>query len=308
MILRFRHFLCATLLCAAPLSAQTTVVTPVAPTTPTTPVAPTAADVAALSRYQLALDQALGGNPTAARVILEDGINRNGPRPELNLLLAYLLQREGKNDQARNRLAPVTAISPVAAAFTAQLQGPLGSTALAVPPIGTIPTTTTLPTVTTDPISTASIPKGTTLAQTDARLVKLELAMVDMVNDERAKAGLGLLKWDEKLASVARAHAAEMRDKNYFAHESPTPGMKDPLDRYRVVFQDSPRVIAENIFRSWGAQRQVSLDQVKEGHESLMNSPGHRANILYREVTHIGIGFAVNSHGDLWITQMFMRP
>ena len=132
--------------------------------------------------------------------------------------------------------------------------------------------------------------------------------MMDMVNTERAKANLGTLQWNSDLADVARAHAAEMRDKNYFSHESPTPGLVTHLDRYRAAGHDSPRVIAENIFRAWGSPKQVALSDIQSGHEALMQSPGHRANILYRDVTQIGIGIATNTKGDIWITQMFLRP
>jgi uncharacterized protein YkwD len=80
------------------------------------------------------------------------------------------------------------------------------------------------------------------------------------------------------------------------------------MDRYQSAFNNRPRIIAENIFRSWGSQRQVTVSEIKEGHVALMKSPGHRANIMYPDVTHIGIGIASNSRGDIWITQMFLRP
>jgi uncharacterized protein YkwD len=264
-----------------------------------TPAAPN--PNAVLMTYQLALDQLAGGGPgatTAARVILEDGVRRYGPQNDLNLLLAYLYQREGKNDKALERVTAPGTASPLAAAFATQLRG--------ATPVPVVPVTPVAPETNIVPVA-AKAPAAS-LAQGDARLAKLENAMMEMVNAERTKAGLGELKWDDNLANVARAHSAEMRDKNYFAHESPTPGLTTHADRYRAAGHQMPRVLAENIFRSWGSPRQLGLDEIKEGHASLMKSPGHRANILYPEVTRIGIGIAVNARGDLWLTQMFMRP
>ena len=256
---------------------------------------------AILARYQLALDQLATGGTGTARVILEESIRRFGPRPEVNLLLGYVLQREGNNTGALAAINQVSKESPLAVAFGAQLQGaPIANTQ-------TSPSNVLSTVLSSSP--TVGAPKiGSSLEQNDARLTKLELAMMDMINAERAKAGLGELKWNNDLANVSRAHAAEMRDKSYFSHDSPTPGLTTHLDRYRAAGHTSPRIIAENIFRAWGSPKQVQLSDVQGGHQALMNSPGHRANILYRDVTQIGIGIAVSAKGDLWITQMFLRP
>jgi uncharacterized protein YkwD len=148
----------------------------------------------------------------------------------------------------------------------------------------------------------------TRLPQGDARLLRLESLLLDHVNETRLEYGLKPLTWDATLADVARAHSAEMRDKQYFAHESPTPGLKTPLDRYLAAGQKTPRLIAENIFRSWGSRHEISERDAERAHNALMKSPGHRANILLPNVSLIGIGFVADENGDLWVTQMFLRP
>ncbi len=292
-------------------AAQTAPVV-VPPSTPlTTVLATTEQDAAVLARYQLALDQLATGATATARVILEDSVRRYGPRPEINLLLAYVLQREGNNNGALNAANQVASASALAAAFSGQLQGAtsINTTVLHSPPVTPI----TVGPLGVGPLVESGLvavaPKSNaSLPQNDARLAKLELTMMDMVNTERAKVGLGALQWNDDLASVARAHAAEMRDKNYFSHESPTPGITTHLDRYRAAGYEAPRVIAENIFRAWGSPKQVSLSDVQQGHTALMQSPGHRANILYRDISQIGIGIATDTKGDIWIAQMFLRP
>ncbi len=151
-------------------------------------------------------------------------------------------------------------------------------------------------------------PVAARLAASDARLSKLEASMLQTINDEREKQGLSRLKSDARLAEVARAHSAEMRDLKYFAHESPTPALRDPLDRYVAGMGVTPHIVAENIYRVWGSRSFLTAKDVLDAHAALMKSPHHRANLLNRDVTRIGIGFTTDATGDLWITQMFSAP
>jgi uncharacterized protein YkwD len=124
-----------------------------------------------------------------------------------------------------------------------------------------------------------------------------ERELFDLVNAERRRAGLTALRWYEPAAQVARAHSAEMRDRHVVAHESPTTGT--PADRARRAGIHVPLVL-ENVGRA---------ESVAALHDGLMHSPGHRANILNAEATHIGIGFALASAPpkELYVTQLFVR-
>ncbi len=146
------------------------------------------------------------------------------------------------------------------------------------------------------------------LTASDARLSKLENLMLGYVNSARAEAELKALVLDPILSEIARAHSAEMRDKNYFAHESPTEALRNPLDRYMLGTGSTPRLVAENIFRAWGSRREIKDSDALRAHNALMDSPGHKANILRESPSRIGIGFVANENGDLWVTQMFSKP
>jgi len=123
----------------------------------------------------------------------------------------------------------------------------------------------------------------------------IENEVVRLTNAERAKYGLPALQLDWELARVARYKSADMRDKNYFSHNSPTYG--SPFTMMRN-FGISYRTAAENI----AAGQRTPQEVVR----SWMNSPGHRANILKRDITHIGVGYARGgSYGHYW-TQMFI--
>ena len=145
--------------------------------------------------------------------------------------------------------------------------------------------------------------------QGNARLATLEANLIARVNATRRGLKLSTLRHDLLLAEVARAHSLEMRDKKYFAHESPTAGLVNPLDRYRAGFRNTPAIIAENIYRAWSTARAVpSSNDISRAHNALMKSPGHRKNIVEPRVTNIGVGIVQNANGDIWITQMFSRP
>ncbi len=293
---------------AEPLPTGTTRLAQAAPRKPPAPRPRNAATTgAALRGYQRALDQLAAGRIGAARALAEDARRRYGDTPELNLLLGYLLQRENRPEVARERLSRVAPTSPLAAVYAAQLAAdvsvaPDKTAGDQMVERGAVQQE--------NPGDDLVIIAGTaaSLRQGDKNLAALERSMAMRINTERARAGLNALAFDETLAGVARAHSADMRDRSYFAHQSPTGALREPLDRYRAIFQKTPSVIAENVFRSWGEPRTLSEGDISEAHGALMKSPGHRSNILLPRVTRIGIGLIINTNGDLWVTQMFARP
>jgi uncharacterized protein YkwD len=129
----------------------------------------------------------------------------------------------------------------------------------------------------------------------DKAIVKpfLETQMLQMVNEERTKAGLKPLRADPEMARVARNHSQDMFKRGYFAHENPDG--QDPFDRMR----------ASNVqFRAAGEN--LALAQTLEiAHTNLMNSPGHRANILNPSFGRLGIGVLDGGYYGLMISQEF---
>ena len=123
----------------------------------------------------------------------------------------------------------------------------------------------------------------------------IEQQVVNLVNAERAKAGLNPLKADWELARVARFKSEDMRDNRYFDHNSPIYGT--PFQMMKS-FGINYRSAGENI-----AAGQTTAESVMQ---AWMNSPGHKKNILSPSFTHIGVGYAKGgSYGHYW-TQQFM--
>lgn len=116
--------------------------------------------------------------------------------------------------------------------------------------------------------------------------------VVNLTNEQRQKNGLAPLQIDTTLSNVAQRKSQDMQQNNYFSHTSPTYG--SPFDMMRD-FGVTYKTAGENI-----AQGQKTPKEVVN---AWMNSSGHRANILNKNFTHIGVGF--ETQGYHW-TQMFI--
>lgn len=105
-----------------------------------------------------------------------------------------------------------------------------------------------------------------------------ETTMLNLINQERGKAGVKPLVANPKLRAVARAHATDMLERGYFAHTTP-----DGVDPFQ-------RMEAAGIQFLMAGENLAFAPTVELAHIGLMNSPGHRANILDSEFGDVGIG------------------
>lgn len=134
-----------------------------------------------------------------------------------------------------------------------------------------------------------TIPTVTTTAQEDE--------VIKLVNAERSKRGLMALTKNWQLCRVARYKSADMAQKGYFAHNSPTYGSPfQMMESFGLKFSAA----GENIAYGQRTPQAVMIDW--------MNSTGHRNNILSATYTQIGVGLAKNSSGVCYWTQQFMKP
>ena len=146
--------------------------------------------------------------------------------------------------------------------------------------------------LTVNPTSDESVPLGFTHQDPEIR-PDLEARMLVLVNNERAKAGLPALRADPEMTRVARAHSRDMFARGYFAHL--TPEGRTPFDR----------------MRSSGVRFLVAGENLALGqtlticHNGLMNSPGHKANILDKSYGRLGIGILDGGMHGLMVTQNF---
>ncbi|MBD0370092.1 MAG: CvpA family protein [Pyrinomonadaceae bacterium] len=121
----------------------------------------------------------------------------------------------------------------------------------------------------------------------------LEAEMLQMVNRERVAAGLKPLEADPELLPVARAHSVDMFARGYFSHY--TPEGLSPFDRIKEA-RVSFTIAGENL---------ALAPTLTMAHTGLMNSPGHRANILRPQFGRVGIGIMDGGIRGLMVTQNF---
>jgi uncharacterized protein YkwD len=121
----------------------------------------------------------------------------------------------------------------------------------------------------------------------------LEARMLQMVNAERATQGLKPLKSDPEMAEVARAHSRDMLARGYFSHI--TPDGKDPFARMQQG----------NVQYLVAGENLAFAQTLPIAHQGLMNSPGHRANILRPQFGRVGIGVLDAGRYGLMVTQNF---
>ncbi|WP_338548976.1 CAP domain-containing protein [Roseovarius phycicola] len=117
----------------------------------------------------------------------------------------------------------------------------------------------------------------------------LELHMLSLINEERESRGLNPLALETNLNMSAEEHSQWMLDTNVFSHTGA--GGSSATDRIEAELDltGSWRT-AENIAIQSIRGEPGLLDDVENLHESLMNSPGHRVNILNPDLEYIGLG------------------
>ena len=122
-----------------------------------------------------------------------------------------------------------------------------------------------------------------------------EFQLFDLTNATRVEHGLHPLSWDDHVKITARDHSADMAINQYFDHTN-LKG-ESPFDRMEED-QISFRTAGENL-----AAGQISSIFA---HEGLMNSIGHRENILQKDFESLGVGVAFDSNEKPYFTQNFV--
>jgi uncharacterized protein YkwD len=121
-----------------------------------------------------------------------------------------------------------------------------------------------------------------------------------LVNRERAKARLGKLTWDDRLAKLARDYSSRMAREGFFDHyDRRGKTVIDRAESARIV--DWER-IGENLFVC-DAHELFTQTAVR----GWLRSTTHRTNMLDREWTTTGIGIATARDGSIFVTQVFTQ-
>lgn len=117
-------------------------------------------------------------------------------------------------------------------------------------------------------------------------------SLLSMINEARAAQGVSPLAGDPRLDAVAEGHSLDMATHHFFSHSSPNTGA--PGDRAAAAGL-AFRSLAENIAMN---------QSVTAAHHALLQSPGHRANLLNGDLRRVGLGIVRASDG-VYVTQLF---
>jgi uncharacterized protein YkwD len=119
-----------------------------------------------------------------------------------------------------------------------------------------------------------------------------EQQLFQVLNSARQLNGLEKLEWNTKLATAALAHAEELARHRDLSHVFPG---EAPLGQRVGATGERFDAVAENV---------AAADNVDDAHVGLMNSPGHRANILSPKYNAVGIA-VVRVKDRVYVAQDF---
>tara|TARA_R110000822_G_scaffold4495_3_gene19335 strand:+ start:1245 stop:2081 length:837 start_codon:yes stop_codon:yes gene_type:complete len=135
----------------------------------------------------------------------------------------------------------------------------------------------------------------------------MEQEFLRLVNTARKEEGLSALIYRPALRNTARFHSLDMAYNDFFGHVGPDG--REPQDRVsafdrRAIIQYSAENVAmvEVVRGRWNLKREA----VRRLHKNLMESPGHYANIMSEEATHVAMG-VVRTKTGVWVTQSFLN-
>jgi uncharacterized protein YkwD len=126
-----------------------------------------------------------------------------------------------------------------------------------------------------------------------------EQTIVDLVNQQRAQAGLAPLQVSSQLVEEAHIQSTDMAELGVMAHVLPGAALPTLESRAQYVGYNYS-YLGENIAFNYPDDNSVMT--------GWMNSPEHRANILDSSYTQIGVGIAYDSQGEPYYTQEFGQP
>ena len=133
----------------------------------------------------------------------------------------------------------------------------------------------------------------------DAATVDLPTYLERLANRERTTRGKAALRTVTGLRNISTNWSRSMANAQSLSH--------NPRRVQQVDSQVTTRwrKLGENVGFA-GADGETKVELARRVHRALMNSPGHRANIL-GDYNRIGVGIRIDARGRLWVTQVFMK-
>ena len=134
---------------------------------------------------------------------------------------------------------------------------------------------------------------------------EIEQRLFDLMNVQRHRGRLRPLVEAETLSMAARRHSEDMLRRRFFNHVNPD--RKSHVDRIDAILKWKSGETAENLWMRSGPVTKANISKiVDDAIAQLLASRHHRANIMNKRYTHMGIGVAMTA-SEVRVTQLFAR-
>lgn len=164
-------------------------------------------------------------------------------------------------------------------------------------------------TVVPSPLYSSTVISPTIVDKTTPDFKLLGIQMLKLINRDRKANHLTEVTWDDFYARIGEAHAQEMANNGYLSHwnlQGYGPDLRNSLAGGYDWIQENVYSFSYQYSNGQPAPIEDWEQKVTDAHASFMKSPGHRANILNPDHTHVGIGFSYNPQlGEFRIAQEF---
>lgn len=145
----------------------------------------------------------------------------------------------------------------------------------------------------------ATVTAATTL--TSSELTAAEKSVMTLVNRQRANLGLVALKWDRRIADLARERSQYMAETGRFSHqEADGSDVFDKIASSRITWYSAGEIIAWNNAEGLDYSAAFAV-------QGWMKSPSHREIIVSKGYNYVGFGLAIAPDGKRYWTGVFMR-
>jgi uncharacterized protein YkwD len=136
-------------------------------------------------------------------------------------------------------------------------------------------------------------------------MTEIEQRIFDLMNVQRYRSRLRPLVEAPALSLAAKRHSEDMLRRRFFNHVNPD--RKTHRHRIDAILKWKSGETAENLWMRSGPVTKANMSKiVDDAIAQLMASRHHRANIVNRRYTHMGIGVALTS-SEVRVTQLFAR-
>lgn len=169
--------------------------------------------------------------------------------------------------------------------------------------VGFLPAGEPRPTVDDVPQDVPEVHPDAPLNTSEVR--ELEITVLQLVNYERGRRGIGDIRWSPELARVNDYHAWHMWDRDYFYHVEPDGDDHD--DRIEQFGYRCPEPSSEVQQSSVVLKKDTKQSLARDLVDGWMNSPAHRSALLNTGYDVAGVGIYIDQTDTVYAVMVLCQ-